>query len=136
VKSELEAIADRIPADPPRSRLEPYKRLILRWKREGRSYRRIRELLAEHFGVKANSVTIYRFVRRRARPRSKKVGEPEIPVPDQTRLFAPKRQRTPEEIAELRAAASVEHHKPVFAMEPDDRPIFDYDPDKPLTNKP
>jgi hypothetical protein len=37
----LQEIYDRVPPDEPRSRLEPYKDLILKWRRQGRTYRRI-----------------------------------------------------------------------------------------------
>ena len=47
MNSELQRIFDSVPEDEPRSHLEPYRELILRWRRQGRSYRRIRQLLID-----------------------------------------------------------------------------------------
>ena len=67
----LQKIFDSVPADEPRSRLEPYRELILRWRRQGRTYHRIRQLLAEQCDVKVAYVTLYRFIQRRSRPQNR-----------------------------------------------------------------
>jgi hypothetical protein len=70
MKPELQEIFDNTPEDDPRSKLEPYRELILRWRRQGKSYRRMTKLLAENCGVKAATMTVHEFVQRRSRPRT------------------------------------------------------------------
>ena len=45
---ELLQLLENLPPDEPRSKLEPFRAYILRWRRQGRSYRRIQEILREH----------------------------------------------------------------------------------------
>ena len=78
-REELQALAN-LPLDEPRSRLEPYREIILRWRRQGRTYRRIRELLAENWSVTVSRQVLTRFIQRRSRPRHIK-PEPEIEEP-------------------------------------------------------
>src|SRR6266567_3052027 len=77
MKEELQRIFDSVPEDKPRSRLEPYQELILRWRRQGRTYRRICDLLAEKCDIKVADMTLHEFVQKRSRPR-KAQPEPEI----------------------------------------------------------
>jgi hypothetical protein len=72
--------------------LEPYQELILRWRRQGRTYRRIRELLAEKCDIKVADMTLHEFVQKRSRPR-KAQPEPEIEQPT-VPLRDPKRSQT------------------------------------------
>lgn len=78
--TELQRRLSEIPEDPPRSRLEPYRDIILRWRRQGRSYRRIRQLLNDECQVKVADMTLHEFVKRRSRPR-KAQTEPELEQP-------------------------------------------------------
>ena len=80
MEQRLKQILDSVPLDEPRSRLEPYRELILHWRRQGRSYHRIRQLLSEHCDIKVAYVTLYRFVQRRSRPR-RMDGLSETPSP-------------------------------------------------------
>jgi hypothetical protein len=72
VKEELQRIYDSVPEDEPRARLEPYRELILRWRRQGRTYHRIRELLATRCNLTVAYVTLYRFIKKCSRPRKPK----------------------------------------------------------------
>jgi hypothetical protein len=142
MEQRLQQILESLPADEPRSRLEPYCELILRLRRQGRTYRRISQILAEKCDVCAPRSTLHEFVQRRSRPRIERPEEdadPAIPapeLPDQVTPIAARRRRSPEEIAAMRAAASAANHKPVFQREEEIRPLFVYDPDRALTNKP
>jgi hypothetical protein len=135
----LEKIFESIPDDEPRSRLEPYHELILRWRRQGRSYRRIRQLLAEKCDVKVAYVTLYKFIQRRSRSKADPQTEAQLAIimPVRSEEKSPLRlsRPSPEEIAAMREAARASNHKPVFASE-ERQELFVYDPDKPLTNKP
>jgi hypothetical protein len=140
MEQRLQKIFDSVPLDEPRSRLEPYRELILHWRRQGRTYHRIRQLLVEHCDIKVAYVTLYRFIQRRSRPRRMDgLPETQSPIDEVTRLHEEsplkRARRSPEEIAAMREAAHALNHKPeCIPEEPKER--FVYDPDKPLTNKP
>ncbi len=67
---ELLQLLENLPPDEPRSKLEPFRAIILRWRRQGRSYRRIQEILLEQCKVDVAYETLRRFVQRRERPRT------------------------------------------------------------------
>ena len=133
----LQRIYDSVPADEPRSRLEPYRELILRWRRQGRSYRRIQQLLAEKCNIQIAYEPLRRFVRRRSRPRSASVeGETEPPAssppPGPKELARPGAKLSAEERAtQLQLIRSL--NKP--ALQEERKPRWTFDPDKPRTNR-
>jgi hypothetical protein len=67
---ELLKLLENLPPDEPRSKLEPFRAVILRWRRQGRSYRRIQEILLEQCKVDVAYETLRKFVQRRQRPRT------------------------------------------------------------------
>jgi len=74
---ELLQLLENLPPDEPRSKLEPFRAIILRWRRQGRSYRRIQEILREQCQIDVAYETLRRFVQRRQRPRaSEQESEP------------------------------------------------------------
>src|ERR1022692_35631 len=62
---DIQAILDRLPPKPPRSKLEPYAELIQELRLRGRSYRDIASILTACCGVSAGAHTVYSFVRTR-----------------------------------------------------------------------
>ena len=68
LSEELVKRLENLPPDEPRSKLEPLRELILRWRQQGRSYRRIQQLLREKCKVDVAYETLRRFVQRRQRP--------------------------------------------------------------------
>jgi hypothetical protein len=129
---ELERIYESIPEDKPRSRLEPYRELILRWRRQGRTYHRIRQLLADQFNVQVAYAVLYRFIQTRFRPRKvqpeaqlqPEAAQTEQPVaPTITKLSL-------DEVAQQRALIQELRNTPVVVSEV--RKRFVYDPDEPL----
>jgi hypothetical protein len=68
--AELLQLLENLPPDEPRSKLEPFRAIILRWRRQGRSYRRIQEILLEQCQLVVAYETLRRFVQRRERPRT------------------------------------------------------------------
>lgn len=151
---ELLKLLENLPPDEPRSKLEPFRAYILRWRRQGRSYRRIQEILLEQCQIEVAYETLRRFVQRRERPRTAE-PEPE-PVakpllneaakprfeydPDRPLTNRPaaeeKRPRlSPEEIARQRALIQAARDKPVEIPAPPQK-LFVYDPYKPLTIDP
>jgi len=72
--AELLKHLENLPPAEPRSKLEPLRDYILRWRRQGRSYRRIQQILREHCQMDVAYETLRRFVQRRETSRS---AEPE-----------------------------------------------------------
>ena len=132
------------PEDEPRSRLEPYREQILLWRRRGRTYRRIRQLLADRCSVSVSMAMVHKFVRSRSHPRK---GQPEvqadesIPVTPVTgtavvseQVGMTRRMSQAEMIAQRDAIRAAHNNKPAIHRE-DPRPVFTFDPSKPPTNK-
>ena len=112
MNDNLQHIYESIEPDSSCSRLEPYRQVILRWRRTGHSYRRILRALSAN-GVKVAIGTLHEFVQRRSRPRadepppspparSNQAEAKSMGVKEETRL---PRRRSPEEIAAMRAAS-------------------------------
>jgi hypothetical protein len=74
VTDEFQQVLDNLPSDEPRSKLEPFRRSILRWNREGRTYRSMQKILRENCGVRASLSTLFHFVHTRSRPRQREAG--------------------------------------------------------------
>jgi hypothetical protein len=87
LEPDFERIYESVGDVAPRSRLEPYRDVILRWRRKRPpfSYRRILRALATE-GVTVTVRTLYEFVQRRSRPRPD--GVVELPPPNQTEPMA------------------------------------------------
>lgn len=129
LSEELVKRLENLPPDEPRSKLEPLRELILRWRQQGRSYRRIQQLLREKCQVDVAYETLRRFVQRRQRPdwpeyavETEMVPSPVTPV--STANF--------DRHAEARERIRKFKAEPVPVREPVKR-LFEYDPDKPLT---
>jgi hypothetical protein len=135
VTDELRKFLDNLPAERPRSRLDPFRSFILRWRREGRPYRRIQQILAEHCRVTVTHETLRRFIKRRARQsKSQPEMESEVPPIASAQTLpapVPGRRLTPDE-----RAAQVEFirslNKPEVVVERP-KPLFDPDLSKPRT---
>jgi hypothetical protein len=133
VNPELLRIYDGTLEDEPRSRLQPYCELILRWRRQGKSYRRICRLLAEKCGVRIGRTTLNEFVHRRSRPRKAHPEaelEPEAAQTEQPVAPTKYTKLSPDEVARQRALIQDLRSKPVPVREV--RKRFVYDPDEPL----
>ena len=76
VTPELQQVLDSLPPGTPRSKLDPLRPFILRWRRERRGYREIQQILRNECRVKASLSTLFHFVKSRSKPR--KPIEPEI----------------------------------------------------------
>jgi hypothetical protein len=67
----LQLILDSLPPKPPRSRLEPYRKLIEEMRCRGWTYRDIADVLADKCQVRVVPSTVHDFVQTRARPKPK-----------------------------------------------------------------
>jgi hypothetical protein len=135
----LQRIYDNTPEDKPRSRLEPYRELIMRWRRQGRTYRRICELLRERFGTNIGKTALHKFVRRRLRPRGVQpelelqpvTGAPEPEQDDELAAMGRYTKLSPDQLAKQRALIqNLRNNRPVVVREV--RKRFVYDPGEPL----
>jgi hypothetical protein len=134
MNGDHQRIADSVLDDEPRSRLEPYREVILRWRRQGRSYRRICKLLGDKFDLKVGRTALHEFVWRRSRPR-KVAPEPEI---EQPTMLATEPAQAPMPVTKLTAeerAAQIEFirslNQPTLEEQP--KQGWDFDLDKPRT---
>jgi hypothetical protein len=142
MKPEFDQIYESVPADPPRSRLEPYRSLILRWRRQGRTYERIRELLRERCKVSVALSTLYDFIHKRSKPRTDDLESPALtelgseglalgPI---TASEPPTFPRPPAaETTQNRPSLQSLRNKPALTPKPTVLEEFHYDEDKPLT---
>jgi hypothetical protein len=134
MKPELQVIFDSTPEDEPRSKLDPYRELILRWRRQGKTYRKICGLLAERCDIKMNSGSLFRYIKRRSRPRK---ALPEIEI--ETSQKAEAACTTPAARSQIITAAQNRpslqsfRNKPARPPKPAVLQEFRYDEDKPLT---
>jgi len=65
--TKFKEILDGLPEKPPRSRLEPYRKLIEELRRRGRTYRDIAAILGEKCRVQVTASGVHDFVRTRSR---------------------------------------------------------------------
>lgn len=142
ITPELQQVLDRVPeTNDPRSRLDPFKPYILRWRRQGKTYRRIAEILTKECKVSVSHKGVHKFVKRAARPRKPQRDlefEPETVQPMNNSSAVSTDTRKPRmTLDERRAQADAIRERlskpPLSAKPADTRPLFDYDPDKPLT---
>jgi hypothetical protein len=80
MNAELQQELEDLPPDEPRSPLQPHSGLILRWRRQGRSYRWICRMMREKLGIAIGYGPLYRFVKRRSKPRKLKQESEELTI--------------------------------------------------------
>ena len=127
LSEELVKRLENLPPDEPRSKLEPLRELILAWRQQGRSYRRIQQLLREKCQVDVAYETLRRFVQRRQRPDWPEYAVETVPSPP-----TPVSKAGNDPHSEARERIRKFKAEPVPVREPVKR-LFEYDPDKPLT---
>jgi hypothetical protein len=122
---EHQRVYDSTPEDDPRSTLDPYKELILRWRRQGRTYRKIKALLAAELSVKVSTTRLFYFVQSRSRPRKPQADlelEPATVQPAKGRLSAEERQARLDFVRSLNSKTDLNEEQPKSGwdeLEPD-----------------
>ena len=129
---ELLKRLENLPPGEPRSKLEPLRVYILRWRRQGRSYRRIQRILHEHCQLDVAYETLRRFVQRRENPRTAEPAVETETVPSTASPTARPVSTRIDPYAEARERIRKFKAEPVSVREPVKR-LFEYDPNKPLT---
>ena len=135
VTPELQRVLDNLPADEPRSRLEPFRAFILRWRREGRTYRKIQEILAVECKVRVHHETLRRFIKRRSKPR-KPQPEPEAGQLPLISTESPQPTSVGKKLTPEERAAQVEYIRSLnqFTLqEQPEKTRWNFDVDKPRT---
>jgi hypothetical protein len=122
---QLKALED-LPLEDARSPLEPFKPLILRWRRQGRSYRKILRILKDECHIEVAYGPLYRFVKRRSRPRKPQPDlefEPVTQPVNSSSAAGSTVERKPRMTAEERAALRSSFDQPLFPTE-EQKPRF------------
>ena len=137
MKDALQQIFVSVPEDEPRSRLEPYRELILQWRRQGRSYRRIQKLLSDKCEITIAYEPLRRFVKRRSRPRKPQI-DTGTDLPAMTPPPGPVHPAKPDlSVSVKEKAAQIEFirglNTPV--VEEQAKPRWTFDPEQPRTNQ-
>jgi hypothetical protein len=142
IPPKLQQVLDAVPEEnDPRSKLDPFKPYILRWRRQGKTYRKILGILNDECQTPVAFETLRQFVKSRSRPRKARPDFEEAatvqPVDSSSTPDQSVKGKTRMSIEERRAQADAirANFKPLFAKG-ETKPLFDYDPDKPLTLKP
>jgi hypothetical protein len=127
-------IFDGLLPKPPRSRLEPYRGLIDKLRRRGRTYREIVDILSARCGCRVSVSTLHDFVRVQSiQKRQRKDREAADPngghrvIPTQTVNPVDQGSPTPDEIQER--ISGLKRRSTVVEPTPKS---FHYDPDEPL----
>jgi hypothetical protein len=131
-------ILKTLPEKPARSRLAPFKKLIMGLLARRRTYREIARILAEKCGMKVSISTLHDFVRLRLGPKGKalsiraaeqnrnpdsKIATVLVAGKERAQKTHPRAEEVLRRIAELK-------QRPVSDAKPAD--VFHYDPGKPL----
>lgn len=130
--ANFQAILDSLAEKPPRSRLEPYRGLIEELVRRGRTYREIRQILAEKCGIQVALSTLYCFMAPQS-PRAE-LKSPSVPAKS-TESATPTRKGRSDgntnqrHIDEVRQRIKALKHRKTTERKPEG---FSYDPDQPL----
>ncbi len=138
VTDELQQVLAELPQVGPRSRLEPLRTFILRWRRDGRSYRNIRDILASKCKVTASHEAVRKFVKLHAKPRkplTESENDPQTPVtqPPSPPPQAPSNDNLSMNAVRNRPSLQSFRNKPALEPKPAVLVEFHYDEDKPLT---
>jgi hypothetical protein len=134
MKPELQLIFDTTPEDEPKSKLDPYRELILRWRRQGKTYRKICDLLLERCNLKMNSGSLFRYIKRRSKPRKAFAGiDVDSLLKAEPPLAMPAAQPQASSTAQNRPSLQSFRNKPALEPKPAVLEEFHYDEDKPLT---
>lgn len=130
----LQRIYDATPEEPPLSRLEPFKELILRWRRDHRSLPAICRLLKIQCGVQITREPLRKYILRRTRKGKVTVGPEAVvtpPVAASARDLPAKRAAS--EIASMRLAARASNYSYAAATK-EYQELFVFDESAPLIN--
>jgi IS30 family transposase len=132
--ANLQEIINNLGEKTPRSRLGPYRELILELRRRNRTYREILQILADQCQIRVSISTLHDFLgaRRRTDLKMKKHQTKEQDPPDlneKPRRLASIKENIPDRNDVQQRIADLKR-RPVTTKA--ESQLFNYDPDKPL----
>ncbi len=131
--AKFQEILDGVPEKPPRSRLEPYRVLIEKLRRRGRTFREIVDILAKQCNLQVSLSTLHDFVSTHSRDQTKRksrVGVVAVNASNRTSIGR-SRNSMPARADEVQARILALKHRCVATVQPTEK-LFHYDPDEPL----
>lgn len=140
MNDNFENVLDSLPEKAPRSRLEPYSKLIVELRRRKRTYREILDVLAEKCNLRVSISTLHDFVRAKAKEakRAAKVLRTTVPQAEDKNQGAlspevsrPKLTADRPSDDEIRRRIAALRQRP-RAIPADSSGGFQYNPDEPL----
>ncbi|HKV81567.1 MAG TPA: hypothetical protein VJP02_25695 [Candidatus Sulfotelmatobacter sp.] len=139
---KFQSILNALPVNEPRSRLEPYRELILEMRKRERSYREIAHVLKQSCGLRVGMSTINDFVLARTKSTSKhkRTATKDLSVTNKhsVALRSTYNDRkdiqgvvsTQKALEDTRRNIKVVKDKPPINNKK--KPVFEYNPDEPL----
>ena len=126
VTPELQQVLDSVPEqNDPRSKLDPFKPHILKWRRQGKTYRKIQQILRVECRMPVAYETLRQFVKSRSKPRKLQPDidlEPATVQPAKGRLSAEERQARLDFVRSLNSKTDLNEEQPKSGwdeLEPD-----------------
>jgi hypothetical protein len=133
MEAKQQEILDNLEEKEPRSRLEPYRDLILELRRRNRTYREILQILTNHCQVRVSISTLHNFLRGQRRIDSKMKKRLKEKNLQDLNGNSRDRENLEEDSADMKAVqqriATLKRHAPYLQIE---TPRFNYDPTQPL----
>ena len=139
---KFQSILNALPANQPRSRLEPYRELILEMRKRGRSYREIARVLAQSCGLRVGTSTINDFVLAQSKSPSEhtRTAANELSATNKHSVELIRTYKSRKGIQGLisnqkaledtiRNIKAVKDKPPINSKK---KPVFEYNPDEPL----
>lgn len=131
---KVNEIIERLPAKPPRSRLDPHATLIEEMRLRGRTFMEIARVLAEECQVSSSPSNIHHFVKLRTRT-AKAERRPSLRPGVSSEVVSPQTnadKRVLQQIPPAGAALKIAALKQRKLSPPPTSEEFDYDPNEPL----
>ena len=126
ITPELQRVLDSVPEqNDPRSKLDPFKPYILKWRRQGKTYRKIQQILRVECRMPVAYETLRQFVKSRSKPRKLQPDidlEPATVQPAKGRLSAEERQARLDFVRSLNSKTDLNEEQPKSGwdeLEPD-----------------
>jgi hypothetical protein len=130
--ASFQQILDSLPEKPPRSRLEPYRNLIEELVRRGRTYREIRQILAEKCGLRVALSTLHSFMAPQLRPPD--MTSPSVPAKSRENAGPTRKESSDGHTDQRHIDEARQKIEALKRRKPSERKLegFSYDPDQPL----
>ena len=132
-RANFQHILDSLPEKLPRSRLQPYRALIEKLRRQGRTYREIVGILSEKCNLQVSLSTLHDFVSVQSRELPKRQSRAGVVAVNALNRPATDRSTNPVSATpdDVQARILALKHRCATQPQPPEK-LFHYDPDEPL----